>query len=536
MVIRKSPAYAILTALICTVVLVFAAPVLTQSQPSSASSPAGADASTGSAEPERRTHQFSRQWLLEHARSLAEQPFELPALDEDNPLNELNYDEYRRISFDPYAAIWARQDRNFTLDLFHPGFLYTTPVNINLVVGGVSRQVLYTTDIFRYEEGISDVQNFDAQGYSGFRVYHPINTPDRFEEFLVFQGASYFRGTAKDQFYGLSARGLAINTARPEGEEFPYFTDFWIERPEVGAEKIVIHALLDSPSTTGAFRFDIRPGDSTVMDVEASLFPREEMTHYGIAPLTSMFMFDDTNRSRYDDYRRAVHDSDGLQIMMQNGEQIWRPLANPRRLQSSSFVSSASSSVKGFGLMQRHNQFEDFNDSEARYDKRTSLWIEPLENWGVGEVVLVEIPTPQEVHDNIVAYWQPEDSLQPGNQYDYRYRMHWGPVGPYELEVGRITDTSRGQSINGDDMVFVIDYAGGDTIPNVITDTDAVEIRVTNSAGTVINTSGTLVQATGQYRAFIRIDPGRADLIELRATLHVNGKQWGETWIYRWTQ
>ncbi len=186
--------------------------------------------------------------------------------------------------------------------------------------------------------------------------------------------------------------------------------------------------------------------------------------------------------------------------------------------------------------MQRHNQFEDFNDSEARYDKRTSLWIEPLENWGVGEVVLVEIPTPQEVHDNIVAYWQPEDSLLPGNQYDYRYRMHWGPVGPYELEVGRITDTSRGQSINGDDMVFVIDYAGGNTIPNVITDTDAVEIRVTNSAGTVINTSGTLVQATGQYRAFIRIDPGRADLMELRATLHVNGKQWGETWIYRWTQ
>src|SRR5690606_20690128 len=370
-------------------------------------------------EQERVTHPFSRQWLLDYAQKLSLEPFELPVLEDNSPLNSIGYDEYRRISFDPDAAIWARQDRNFTLDLFHPGFLYTTPVKINLVVEGVSRRVLYTTDIFRYDEDLTDYSQFNAQGYSGFRVYHPINTPDRFEEFLVFQGASYFRATAKDQFYGLSARGLAINTAQPSGEEFPYFTEFWIERPEQDAEHIVIHALLNSPSATGAYSFDVRPGDSTVMDVEATLFPRKEISNYGIAPLTSMFLFDSTNRSRFDDYRDSVHDSDGLQILMSNGEQIWRPLANPQKLQAASFLAP---SVKGFGLMQRHNRFEDFNDSEARYDKRTSLWIEPLEDWGNGHITLIEIPTPQEVHDNIVVFWEPETTMQAGEQYNFKYR------------------------------------------------------------------------------------------------------------------
>jgi glucans biosynthesis protein len=484
------------------------------------------------AEADRVTHAFSRNWLIEHAQALSGQDFELQVLDEDSRLNDLSYDEYRRISFDPYAAIWARQDRNFTLDLFHPGFLYTTPVTINLVVAGTSRRVLYNTDIFRYDD-VTDVRNDDAQGYSGFRVYHPINSAERFEEFLVFQGASYFRATAKDQFYGLSARGLAINTARPEGEEFPYFTDFWIERPIVDADNIVIHALLNSPSVTGAYSFEIDPGESTVIDVQATLFPRQDLTHFGFAPLTSMFLFDPTNRARFDDYRNAVHDSDGLQILMNNGEQIWRPLANPERLQVSSFESPTP---KGFGLIQRHRDFEDFNDSEARYDKRTSLWIEPLGDWGNGHVELVEIPTAQEVHDNIVAYWQPQAPLLAGNSYNFEYRMHWGPVAPYEVEDGKVLDTAKGVALDGDDLVFVIDYSNGRTIPDVVSDPEAIEIRAHTSAGIITGTSGALVEANGNYRAYIRLNPDDEDLAELRVSLHIDDTQWGETWIYRWTR
>lgn len=531
----------------CLLILVFATPVLTQSTSSNltaAAQEAEQDAEpVPETEPEpdtRETHAFNRDWLVAHAQATAGKPFELLKLDDSNPLNQLGYDEYRRISFDPYAAIWARQDRNFTIDLFHPGFLYTTPVRINLVVGGMSRRVLYNTDIFRYDDDVADIRDVEAEGYSGFRVYHPINTSDRFEEFLVFQGASYFRSVGKDQFYGLSARGLAINTARPEGEEFPYFTDFWIERPEVDAERIVIHALLNSPSVTGAYTFEIDPGDSTVVDVEATLFPRQALTHFGFAPLTSMFLFDATNRSRFDDYRVSVHDSDGLQIVMDNGEQIWRPLANPERLQVSAFQAP---SPKGFGLMQRHAHFDSFNDSEARYDKRTSLWIEPLEDWQDGSVVLVEIPTRQEVHDNIVAYWQPATAMHPGNSYSFRYRMHWGEETPYALPQGRIVDTSRGRALDGDDIVFVIDYSDGHSLPDVIANPEAVEIRAETSAGTITGTSGTLVEANGNYRAYVRLNPARVDLAELRVTLHINddddntnNPQWGETWIYRWTR
>ena len=484
-------------------------------------------------EQERVTHPFDRAWLIAHAKALSTQEFSLPQLDEDSPLNELGYDEYRRINFDQDAAIWARQDRNFTLDLFHPGFLYTTPVKVNLVVGGTSRRILYTTDIFRYDEDVADAKSVAAEGYSGFRVYHPINELSRYEEFLVFQGASYFRAVGKDQFYGLSARGLAINTAQPQGEEFPYFTDFWIERPAEGAETIRLHALLNSPSVTGAYQFDVQPGSPTEIEVTATLFPREELTHYGLGAMSSMFLFDATNRNRFQDYRTAVHDSDGLQVVMQNGEQIWRPLSNPRMLQVSSFESDA---IRGFGLIQRHQSFEEYNDSEAKYEKRSSLWIEPMDDWGPGHVELIEIPTSQEVHDNIAAFWQPDLPLQPEGEYTFRYRMYWGSESPVARDEGSIVETSSGLELGTENPLFVIDYTGGETIPNVMSDPNAVEIRAETSQGHIVSVSGNLVEATGNYRAYVQFDPEGEDLSELRVTLHINDEQWGETWLYRWTR
>ena len=233
------------------------------------------------------------------------------------------------------------------------------------------------------------------------------------DEFLVFQGASYFRAVARGQQYGLSARGLAVRTARAEGEEFPAWTDFWIERPAEKAERIVIHAILQSRSVVGAYTFAARPGNDTVIDVDATLFARTELTAFGIAPLTSMFLFDSSNRARFDDYRSAVHDSDGLQIVNGRGERIWRPLANPASLQISAFIDD---SPKGFGLLQRKRSFEDFEDAEALYNKRPSLWVEPKGQWGPGHVELVEIPSEREIHDNVVAYWQPKVPIAAGSE------------------------------------------------------------------------------------------------------------------------
>ena len=205
-----------------------------------------------------------------------------------------------------------------------------------------------------------------------------------------FQGASYFRAVARDQLYGLSARGLALGTGGPEGEEFPLFRQFWIHEPEVAATSLTIHALLDSPSVTGAYEFVVRPGVETVMDVRSVLFPRVELTGAGIAPLTSMYFFGPKSRARIDDYRDAVHDSSGLQMVTGAGERIWRPLDNPLALQFSAF---SDHDPQGFGLTQRERAFIHYEDAEARYERRPSAWVAPSNAWGQGSVVLVEIPT-----------------------------------------------------------------------------------------------------------------------------------------------
>lgn len=479
---------------------------------------------------------FSVQWLEAQARALSDQPYAPNPMAEDNPLRSLSYDDYRRIVFDPDAAIWADEGIPFQLQLFHPGFLHTTPVGIHLVDEGNASRLTFSSDLFNYQDSPVNVRRMNAGGYAGFRVHYPINTPERHEEFLVFLGASYFRAVAKDQFYGLSARGLAINTAGPDSEEFPRFSDFWVQYPEDGSDRIIIHALLDSASVTGTYHFSVSPGDSTIIDVDARLFPREDLAHVGIAPLTSMFMFNATNRADFNDYRNAVHDSDGLKILQADGEQIWRPLTNPTRFQASVFGATPETPA-GFGLLQRRQGFERFNDDEARYDKRPSLWIEPLGDWGDGRVELVEIPTGVEYLDNIVAYWQPEGGLKAGAAYQYAYRMHWGTESPAAKAQGRVIDTAAGNAINSDDLLFVIDYNDGRAVPDLDINPESLRITATTSDGEITDARGTLLEATGHYRAYVRFDPGQAELAELRVTrTTANGEQWGETWLYRWTR
>jgi len=348
---------------------------------------------------DRPTEAFDRASLVARAAELAKHEHVLPPRLESEGGERLTYDQYRAINYTA-ASIWTGENRTFTLDLAYPGFIFEVPVNVNLVVGKTARRVLFKNDLFEYGSAAPAVASVQHAGYSGFRVRAPLETPDTSDEFLVFQGASYFRALARGQVYGLSARGLAVRTARPEGEEFPLFTDFWIERPPEQAERIIIHALLQSESVVGAYTFRAQPGDETQIDVDVALFPRVELTAYGIAPLTSMFLFDASNRARFDDYRNAVHDSDGLQILNGRGERLWRPLANPRMLQISAFLDN---NPQGFGLVQRKREFDDYEDGEASYERRPSVWIEPAGEWGPGHVELVEIPSDNEINDNIVA-------------------------------------------------------------------------------------------------------------------------------------
>ncbi len=476
---------------------------------------------------ERVVEPFDRARLIEHARRLAEQRYELVEIPAESPLSKLGYDQYRAIRFPRSSAIWKSQDRGFVLDLLPPGFLFRTPVRLNLVSAGVARSVLFSSDLFEYGLDTESVRELLAPNYSGFRVAYPINREDVFDEFLVFQGASYFRAVGRENRYGVSARGLAIDTAAQGGEEFPVFREFWVERPRRGAQSVRIHALLDSPSVTGAYVFTATPGLPTVIDVEVALFARRELQSVGLAPLTSMFLFDATNARRFDDYRPAVADSDGLAIAMGNGERIWRPLANPRLLQVSSF---SGDGVRGFGLCQRKRRFEDFEDDEARYELRPSLWIEPRGDWGAGRVELVEIPTLQEIHDNIVAYFKPEKRLARGERLDFGYRMFWGNHAPREAALARVVATRVGRVGDSGARRFVVDFAAA-SVPSDL------RIVLTSSSGRVRESHGSEVAATGAYRVAFEFEPEGSDPAELRLVLlKKDGESWAETWLYRWTR
>jgi glucans biosynthesis protein len=365
-------------------------------------------------------------------------------------------------------------------------------------------------------------------GFAGFRIHAPMNRPDYYDEVAVFLGASYFRAIAKNEGYGLSARGLAINTGNPKGEEFPLFKTFWIERPAPNTDSIVVHALLDSPSAAGAFRFTIRPGETTVFDSEVAFYPRVDVTDPGLAPLTSMFLFDTSDRAGVDDFRPEVHDSNGLAMHNGRDERLWRALANPKDLQISAF---GDTNPRGFGLLQRRRDFRDYEDLESHYEKRPSLWIEPIGNWGEGDIRLVEIPSKEEIHDNIVAFWRPREPLRAKGEYILTYRMHWGPVDERSLPLAKITATRSGAS--GDDRLFVIDIAG-DKLKEA-TPPERVRADVSANKGKIDHVVSQPNPATGGWRVSFTLTPNKEPAIELRAQLMRDDQPLSEIWLYRWT-
>ena len=252
----------------------------------------------------------------------------------------------------------------------------------------------------------------DNLGFAGFRIHYPINKPDYHDEVAVFVGASYFRAVGQRMNYGLSARGLAIDTVLPSGEEFPYFRKFWIHEPQPDAKEISLYALLDGPSVAGAYHFVIHPGKETVIDVKLTLFLRKPVAKLGIAPMTSMFHHGENSYAKVmDDFRPEIHDSDGLMIATATGEWIWRPLVNPKTLLVNSFQVN---NPAGFGLSQRDLDFDHYQDLESNYENRPSLWISPVGNWGEGRVELIQIPTDKEVYDNIVAFFVPSKLPEKG--------------------------------------------------------------------------------------------------------------------------
>src|SRR5437763_1647062 len=416
------------------------------------------------------------------ARDLAQKAYKPPDTSLPDTLKNLTYDQYRSIRFVPEKALWHGAGLPFEAQFFHRGFYYSDRIDLFEVHQGRATRIIYSPSMFSFGKLSPPDPSADI-GFAGFRLHAPINRPDYYDEVAVFLGASYFRSLAKGSNFGLSARGLAIATGDPKGEEFPAFKSFWLERPQPNTRSIVVHALLDSPSAAGAYRFTIRPGDTTVFDIEAALYPRTDIPTAGLAPLTSMFMFDANDRANVDDFRPAVHDSDGLGMHNGRGEQLWRPLNNPGDLQISTFVDT---NPRGFGLIQRKRDFRDYQDLEAHYEKRPSLWIEPIGDWGEGSIVLVEIPSKEEIHDNIVAFWRPAEPLRAKGEYAFTYRQHWGTGKSLHGEFAQVSATRAGRGGDGNTRLFVLDFQG----ENLKAAGPPENIRglVTASTGSVKNT------------------------------------------------
>ena len=365
---------------------------------------------------------FSLDDVSAKAKELAGQKYEAPRSNLPNEFREMKFADYQKIRFRNEKAEWADQNTPFKLSFYHQGMHFDTPVKINEVTADSVQEIKYDPTRFDFGDVKFDPKATEQLGYAGFRVLFPINKGDKQDEIMTMLGASYFRVVGKDQVYGLSARGMAIDTALPSGEEFPRFTEFWIERPKPGDKHLVIFALLDSPRATGAYRLILRPGTDTVVDVKSQMFLRDKVSKLGVAPLTSMFLFGANQPSKVLNYRRELHDSSGLSIHAGNGEWIWRPLNNPKHLSVSNFFVE---NPRGFGLLQRGRNFSHYEDLDDNYDKRPSAWIEPEGDWGKGSVDLVEIPTADETNDNIVAFWSPEKLPEVGQPLDVSYRLHW---------------------------------------------------------------------------------------------------------------
>lgn len=472
---------------------------------------------------------FPDDFVQSLARELAKKPFVEEKIALPPGLDKLTYDQYRDIRFDTKKSFWRGQKHGFSFDLFHSGFYFTSPVDIYVVTDGQQAKLNYVPDLFTFGPLVKKPDGLADLHYAGFRLRYPLNNKDVFDEFAVFQGASYFRGVGRDQLYGLSARGLAVDTGQPNGEEFPFFRAFWIKQPDDKAAAVVVDALLDSQSITGSYRFTIKPGAPTQMDIEVQLFPRRDIEHIGIAPLTSMYLFDSMGRAPFENYRPAVHDSHGLMMLTGAGEWLWRPLANPRSLQFSAFLDS---DPRGFGLMQRKRKYEDYLDLEAKYERRPSVWIEPIGDWGTGSVELFEIPTNSEINDNIVAFWHPKDKFIKGEQRSIVYRLSWcdeWPLPGSGTSRALVRFSGGGMNYDQSRRLYVVDFVGGDL-------TGDIKPHVSASAGKVSNVVAHANDQTGGIRLSFEFDPDNADLSEFRALLQRGETPVSETWLYRWTK
>lgn len=466
---------------------------------------------------------FSKDLLVKKARTLARDPYAPPRIAARALLEKIDFDQHNDIAFKPERTLGL--GKPFPVQFFHPGKFFKEPVSLFWVEGGKAAPITYSKDFFSFGKKVDFAKKLPSNvGFSGFRV---MNT-DLEGDWIAYLGASYFRSAGPLNQYGLSARALAIDTALQKPEEFPRFVSFYLE-PLTDALRV--HALLDGPSVSGAFTFEWRKGKAVTTDVEGHIFMRKDIERLGIAPLTGMFWYSETRGSGGVDWRPEVHDCDGLSLWTGSGERLFRPLNNPPRVMTSSFLDDAP---RGFGLMQRDRSFENYQDDGVFYNRRPSVWVEPLGAWGKGRVQLVEIPTDLEIHDNIVAYWVSDEPARKGDERVFSYRLHWAEEEPSFPALARTVATRLGKGGNPATgrvgfVKYVVDFEGGGI--ERFTSQDGLRAIVSASMGKVDDAYALRVNTTDRWRLGFDLGEVGPDPVELRAYIALaDGTPVTETW------
>ncbi len=465
----------------------------------------------------------------------------VPAVQTDSIFNAFSYDDYQLIQFRPKHALWNSPESKWQLMPFHIGWLFKEPVEVDALVDGQASEITFSTDDFDYRGPLKEkvAAGQTLPGIVGFKLLYPLNAPDRSSEVVAFIGASYFRALGRDSIYGLSARGLSIDSALSSAEEFPRFIRFWIDHSAPLSDEITIYALLTSDSVEGAYRFVMCPGADTTMDVTARLFFRKPVEQLGIAPLSSMFFVGGSESRHFDDYRTNVHDSDGLRIEQADGDVIWRPLHNPVEIASSYF---SLAQPHRFGLRQRNRASVAYQDPGSQYERRPSVDVEPLGDWGPGRVRLFELPTTLEIHDNIGCFWVPDALVTAGEMREYSYRLHWGMLLPDpEDELAHVLATRTG--IGGasgletppETHKFVVDFEGGmlARLPGL---DDVVKPVVNVSGGKADVVTLSKIPDTDIWRLVIDVASDKGKLVELSAHIAGYGRKLTEVWTFQWVR
>lgn len=470
---------------------------------------------------------FDAGQLVETARVLARRPMLPPALNDlPDGYGTMGADTFSGIRAVPEAVLWTGENRGFTVEPLHRGHVFTSPVQLFVVEEGQVRRIAYDRTRFDFGRTPPPPGNVDL-GFSGFRVATGLERPF---DVAMFQGATFFRSMARGQNFGAMARGLILRPGETRGEETPYFRAFWIERPTAASGVLVIHALLDSDSLTGAVRMTLRPGDVTLIDVEMTLFARRDIDHIGYGCISGTFLAAPQNRRTFDDVRPAVHEISGAQMLTGAGEWIYRPANNPATLQVSGFMDS---NPKGFGLVQRDRDYASFQDDEQRFELRPSVWNEPLGDWGAGAVQLIEIPSESEVNDNVIAYWRPRAPLPAGSETSVAFRQSWCWLPPERPPLAITSRVRQGRGSQGRRRRYFVDFTG-DALADTSIVTSAKPI-LSATPGAIHNLRLWPYPERKTMRVSFEMDPGNENVSELRLVLDSGGQPISETWLNRWT-